>query len=71
MTIDVTAVNDVPIAHEFSYTISEAKDSWANGSRSVTGGYQVVQLFATDDPNEQGQPLELFITSLPTKGTVH
>ena len=30
-----------------------------------------VQLLATDDPNEQGQPLELFITSLPTKGTVH
>ena len=29
-----------------------------------------VQLLATDDPNEQGQPLELFITSLPTKGTV-
>ena len=34
----------------------------------VTGGAQVVQLFATDDPNEQVQPLELFITSLPTKG---
>ena len=30
-----------------------------------------VQLLATDDPNEQGKPLELFITSLPTKGTVH
>ena len=70
VTVNVLAVNDVPTAHAFSYTLDEAKgDSQFGGS--AIGGEQVVHLLGTDDPNEQGQPLELFITSLPSLGTVH
>ena len=76
VSINVTAVDDVPTAHAFRYTLAEAKlNSSSNGGGpgiegTVVGGAQVVQLLATDDPNEDGQPLELFITSLPTKGKV-
>ena len=67
VTIHVSAVDDVPTTYAFSYTLAEAALKM-DGTMDVTGGAQVVQLFATDDPNEQVQPLELFITSLPTKG---
>ena len=67
VTIKLSAVDDVPTTYAFSYTLAEASRKM-DGTMDVTGGAQVVQLFATDDPNEQIQPLELFITSLPTKG---
>ena len=67
VTIHVSAVDDVPTTYAFSYTLAEAALKM-DGTMDVTGGAQMVQLFATDDPNEQLQPLELFVTSLPTKG---
>ena len=81
VTIDLTAVDDVPTAHAFSYTVTEAKRVKASGqtctlyellgsSCSDSGGKQTIQLLATDDPNEPDQALEIFITSLPKLGTV-
>ena len=79
VTIDLTAVDDVPTAHAFSYTVTEAEKVRASGQTctiyqvpgcSFSGGKQTVQLLATEDPNEPDQPLEIFITSLPKIGTV-
>ena len=82
VTIDLAAVDDVPTAHAFSYTVTEAKRVKASGQTctlyemglgsacSDSGGKQAVQLLATDDPNEPDQALEIFITSLPKFGTV-
>ena len=90
VTVNVLAVNDVPTAHAFSYTLVESGGPWRDGGlwctvdKGVTqpptgctreqmpiGNSIEVHLLGTDDPNEQGQPLELFITSLPSLGTVH
>ena len=89
VTIDLSAVNDVPTTYPFSYTLVESGGEWIENGLWCTqvkgvpgvptgctreqmpiGNMIDVQLLATDDPNEQGKPLELFITSLPTKGTV-
>lgn len=83
VTIDLTAVDDVPTPHAFSYTVTEAKRMRSSGRTcnlyellfalscpGISGGKQTVQLLATDDPNEPDQPLEIFITSLPKIGTV-
>ena len=92
VSIDVTAVDDVPTVHAFSYSILESGGEWrenglwctqVKGLPGPPPGCTVdqmpiftsnsidVQLLATDDPNEIGRPLELFITSLPTKGQVY
>ena len=60
MTVDISAVDDVPTVHSSGHTILEDQP----------GGLEI-QLLATDDPNELDQPLDIFVTALPTRGKVH
>ena len=59
MTVDISAVDDVPAVHISGHTILEDQP----------GGLEI-QLLATDDPNELDQPLDIFVTALPTRGKV-
>lgn len=59
MAVDISAVDDVPAVHISGHTILEDQP----------GGLEI-QLLATDDPNELDQPLDIFVTALPTRGKV-